>query len=183
MVILRLLFLGTLILPSQLVLSTPENPDPTKDTIDLFSLDSSSIIDDTPTDGLDLYELSSYQNPDQLLTPSTELLIAADSESCHASKKERDGESCAVPITVEIPSLLNNVFGIGGGGDETEPNSDADANAWDWSRVVDPCVLRTPYIIHLCCHGPLGVPYGFGWTFLDKCVVGTCISLGLVNLR
>ena len=184
----RLLPLTSLILSSQFVFSIPDLTDSTWDTIDLFTLD------DRYTDDMPMWEdwdssVPSFSfppvGPDQFLTSySTDFsAMAADSSgSCRLSKKKkRDaGESCAAPITVEIPSLPD-VFGIGigDGSDETGLNSDSSgANTWDWNDVVDPCVLRTPYITHVCCRGRLGSPYGLGYSYLDQCVLGMSSSLG-----
>lgn len=160
----------------QLVFSIPDHTDPTEDTTDLFTLDN-SLLDDMPIEDSDLFELSFSQDSDQFLMSSPEL-TAADGGSCTVGKK-RDGASCSVPLTLEIPNVLD-VFGIGDGSDDTGPDSRSDANTWDWSNIVNPCRLEAPYIIHLCCHGPLGPRYGLGWTGLDKCVPGAYALLHIL---
>ena len=165
--------LASLTLSFQFVFAIRDHTDPTEDTTDLFTLDS-SLMDDMPIEDSDLFEPSFSQVPDQFLTSSAEL-TAANGESCIVGKK-RDGASCSVPLTLEIPNVLD-VFGIEDGSDDTGPDAHSDANAWDWKNIVNPCLLEAPYIIHLCCHGPLGAPYGNGWTFLDKCFPGAYLSL------
>lgn len=164
----RLLSFACSILSTELIFSTAQPADPTDDTMNLFTLDS-GVVDGMPMEDSDLSKLSFYQVQDQSLTSSAEL-TASDSESCPAGKK-RDGKICTPPINLEIPSLLN-VIGIGDGSDETRSKANSDATPWDWNNVVDPCALKSPYITHLCCHGPLGTPYGLGWNFLDQCVIG-----------
>lgn len=174
---------------SQLVFSILEdNTDLTDGSTNFFTLDSSSIVmnDDMPIieEDLDLSEFGfSQQAPDQFFTlPSSaeEQLTTAAGESCPVGKK-RDGSSCAAPLTLEVPSVLD-VFGIGDGIDKSglDSSSDTDVNTWGWNNVVDPCVPRTPYTIHLCCNGQLGPLSRFGEAFLNQCVTGAyCVHSSL----
>lgn len=168
--IMRSLPLAGLILSSQLVVSTLQEIDPIMDMTNLLTSDGSSIMDDILMEDSDLSQPSFNQVPDEFLTSFTDL-TAAESESCPMGKK-RDGKSCAAPITIEIPNLLN-VFGTGGGSDQTDPSSDSDIDIWKLNHLIDPCELRVPYTIHVCCYGELGRPYGVGWESIDKCELGT----------
>lgn len=158
---------------TQLKCLTASIIDPTDHTTELITLDD--FADSMPIEDSNLSDLSYFSNDqDQFFTSSDEL-TASTSESCPVSKK-RNEKSCAAPITApNFPNLLN-VFGIRDGSEEEDSSLNPDTTSWNWDNVYDPCLERIPYVFHLCCHGPRGVPYGAGWTFIDKCVYGMYTS-------
>lgn len=116
---------------------------------------------------------TSYLAPDPLLPSNNDILISDAGASCPLGKRE-DGASCAPQLPkLQVPNLLENFMTISGGDNQQAGESGTGADALTGSlSAPDPCLLGY-YHLHVCCEGPVGVPIGIAFNWIENCQLGT----------
>lgn len=179
-----------------------ESSNPNSNLLALSSNDAdASTISDPNLIDYSLYDnedwlSSSTQADNNLLGTFGDMTIANSGAMCPLGKRE-DGVSCTndqqpikQPIKQPLPPLdlegLSAIFGItNNNGESGTQNGDlgTDANAGTGSlSELDPCSLRSPYLVHACCDGPAGRVRGGIYNIIQSCAFGTCTHLAPVYL-
>lgn len=131
------------------------------------------FIDDVDEANLRALDFSFAGTPDASLSTPMELLTLSPELGGSCPKRP---EEAPPPLKLEIPDLLN-VFRIKGNDNDNDKSLNAE-NSVNWDdEINDPCVVRAPYRLHVCCEGELGFFDGIQVYSIEDCVRRTyCIQ-------
>lgn len=131
--------------------------------------DSSPPLMTEDSESSDFFYSSSTQRA--CLSSQTELFISStEPDWCPGGGTKLPDEVTPLPsVKLDLPDVLD-VFGIGG---EDEQNPDA-VNKGTWEgEDLNPCQGRSPYRLHVCCEGELGIFDGGRLSSIGDCVLRT----------